>query len=81
MAQISSSYLDGGLYRGGRPTVCHDNHEHQHSYEDRGCKKARMEVREPIRYIDEFNHGKGKDHGLTPPISALSSSFELLHLA
>ncbi len=38
-----------------------------------------MEVREPVRYIDEFNHGKGKDHDLTPPISALSSSFELPH--
>jgi hypothetical protein len=34
-----------------------------------------MEVREPIRYIDEFNHGKGKNHGLTPPISALAVDY------
>ncbi len=40
-----------------------------------------MEARKPIRHIDEFNHRKGKDHGLIPPISALHSGFELPHLA
>jgi hypothetical protein len=38
-----------------------------------------MEVRKPIRDIDKFNHGKSKDHRLTPPISALPSGFELPH--
>jgi hypothetical protein len=38
-----------------------------------------MEMRKPIRDIDEFNHRKSKKHGLIPPISALPSGFELPH--
>jgi hypothetical protein len=40
-----------------------------------------MEMRKPIRDIDEFHYGKSKDHSLIPPISALFSGFELPHLA
>ncbi len=65
----------------GHATVCHDNHERQHRYENRGRKKAGMEMRKPIRDIDEFNHRKSKKHGLIPPISALPFGFELPHLA
>ncbi len=35
-----------------------------------------MEVRKPIRDIDEFNHRKSKDHRLTPPISTLAFGFK-----
>jgi hypothetical protein len=73
LAEKYKSLSRRGMISRDHVPVCHDNHERQQSCEDRGRKKARMEVRKPIRYIDEFHYGKSKYHSLIPVFMAQAS--------